>query len=157
MMSARLFQRVLWVGTSCVLLSGCGSGGAGAPALYAVTGTVTYKGQAVPGAKVMFLGDGKSPPAVGVTDDAGKFRLSSLAGAGAVAGRHSVAIIKNTDGDQPNVAMTMEEAALAAQNPPKPPPSGSLIPAKYSDSATSGLEYEVATSGSNHFDIELKD
>jgi hypothetical protein len=142
---------------ACLLLAGCGDGGPPKPELYRVTGTVTYKGHPVPGAKVMFLGDGKSPPSVGITDDAGNFTLSSLAGSGAVAGKHTVAIVKNTDAEPADTMMSMEEAAAAARNPPKRPAEGSLIPAKYGNAATSGLEFEVATSGSNHFEIELKD
>ncbi len=45
-------------------------------------------------------GDGKSPPAVGVTDDSGRFVLSSLSGTGAVTGKHQVAIVKNTPVDE---------------------------------------------------------
>jgi hypothetical protein len=140
-----------------LLWSGCGGDGPAPPKLYGVTGAVSYKGQPVPGAKVMFLGDGKSPPAVGVTDDAGKFSLSSLAGTGAVAGKHTVVIVKNTDAEPANVMMSMEEAALAAQNPPEPPKETSLIPAKYTNAATSGLEFEVQTSGDNEFKIDLTD
>jgi hypothetical protein len=159
-MTTQHFRRISWVAALIGLLaSGCGASGGGTPPpkLYPVTGSVKYKGQAVPGAKVMFLGDGKSPPAVGVTDDSGNFSLSSLAGAGAVGGTHIVAIVKNTGNEAPKVMMTMEEAAAAAQNPPKPAAESSLIPAKYTDGATSGLQYEVKASGDNHFDIELTD
>jgi hypothetical protein len=159
-MTARNFRKLWWTAAfSAILASGCGAGGGATPPpkLYQVTGTVKYKGQAVPGAKVMFLGDGTSPPAVGVTDDSGNFTLSSLAGTGAVAGRHVVAIVKNTASEAPKIMMTMEEAAAAAQNPPKPPTESSLIPSKYTDASTSGLEYEVKTSDDNHFDIELTD
>lgn len=140
------------------LLAGCGGKAKDAPKLYRVTGAVTYKGQPVPGAKVMFLGDGKSPPAVGVTDDSGKFSLTSLAGTGAVAGKHPVMILKNTDAAPEAPADTsMEGAAKAAQAKTVASKEASLIPAKYTNSATSGLEFEVKSSGSNDFPIELKD
>ncbi len=138
-------------------LVGCGGGAKDKPKLYRVTGAVTYKGQPVPGAKVMFLGDGKSPPAVGVTDDGGKFVLSSLAGTGAVAGKHPVMIIKNTDAaPEAPVDTSMEAAAKAAQTKTATAKEASLIPAKYANAATSGLEFEVKSSG-NDFTIELKD
>jgi hypothetical protein len=54
-----------------------------------------------------------------------------------------------------DMMMSMEEAAAAARNPR--PAEGSLIPAKDGNAATSGLEFEVAASGDNHFDIELTD
>jgi len=136
--------------------SGCG-GASDAPKLYRVTGVVSYKGQNVPGAKVMFLGDGTKPPAVGITNDEGKYSLSSLAGTGAVAGRHVVAVVKESEADPAEkINMSMEEAAAAAQKPDKPSKPMSLIPAKYSSPQTSGLEFEV-TSGTNEFPIELKD
>ena len=138
------------------LALGCG-GAADAPTLYRVTGVVTYKGQNVPGAKVMFMGDGTKPPAVGVTNEEGKYSLSSLAGTGAVAGRHVVAVIKESEADPAEkVNMSMEEAAAAAQKPEKSSKPTSLIPGKYADPQTSGLEFEV-TSGTNDFPIELKD
>lgn len=160
MTTTRQFRLAMWAAaTTGLLFTGCSGSGGGTPPpkLYPVTGTVKYKGQAVPGAKVMFLGDGTSPPAVGVTDEAGNFTLSSLAGTGAVGGRHVVAIVKNTGNDAPKIMMTMEEAAAAAQNPPTPPAESSLIPVKYTDGATSGLEFEVKTSGENHFIIDLTD
>lgn len=136
---------------------GCGGGAKDKPKLYRVTGAVTYKGQPVPGAKVMFLGDGKSPPAVGVTDDSGKFALSSLAGTGAVAGKHPVMIVKNTDAaPEAPVDTSMEAAAKAAQTKNVAPKEASLIPSKYANASTSGLEFEVKTSG-NDFTIDLKD
>jgi hypothetical protein len=139
-------------------LVGCGGRAKDAPKLYRVSGSVTYKGQPVPGAKVMFLGDGKSPPAVGVTDDSGKFALSSLAGSGAVAGKHPVMIVKNTDAAPDAPADTsMEGAAKAAQAKNSAPKEASLIPSKYANAATSGLEFEVKASGSNDFTIDLKD
>ncbi|MFO1002875.1 MAG: carboxypeptidase-like regulatory domain-containing protein [Planctomycetaceae bacterium] len=139
-----------------VFSSGCG-GASDAPTLYRVSGIVTYKGQNVPGAKVMFMGDGTKPPAVGITNEDGKYSLSSLAGTGAVAGRHVVAVIKESEPDPTEkVNMSMEEAAAAAQKPEKSSKPTSLIPAKYADPQTSGLEFEV-TSGTNDFPIDLKD
>ncbi|MBC7967926.1 MAG: carboxypeptidase regulatory-like domain-containing protein [Fuerstia sp.] len=140
----------------CCFAMGCG-GASDAPTLYRVTGTVTYNGEAVPGAKVMFLGDGTKPPAVGVTDSTGKYSLSSLAGTGAVAGKHIVAVVKMSEVDaSAKVNMSMEEAAAASQEPEKNTTATSLIPSKYSDAQTSGLEFEVK-SGSNDFPIDLKD
>ena len=158
MSASRHFRQTVCLAmASCLPLAGCGGDGPAPPELYGVTGTVTYKSQPVPGAKVMFMGDGKSPPAVGVTNASGEFELSSMAGTGAAAGKHAVVVVKNTEAKEPEAALTMEEAARAAQNPPEPPAVGSLIPAKYADAATSGLEYEVEPSGSNHFNIELTD
>ncbi len=149
-------QSLLVMMTAVLFASGCG-GASDAPTLYRVTGIVTYKGQNVPGAKVMFMGDGSKPPAVGITNEDGKYSLSSLAGTGAVAGRHAIAVIKESEPDpSEKVNMSMEEAAAAAQKPEKSSRPTSLIPAKYADPQTSGLEFEV-TSGTNDFPIELTD
>jgi len=141
------------------VIAGCSGGSSkGKPQLYRASGKLTYNGQPVPGAKVMFLGDGKAVPAVGVTDSEGNFTLSSLAGSGAAAGKHLVAISKNTDAEKPaNVNVSMEEAAKAAQNPPKESTEASLVPKKYTNAATSGLEFEVTPNGKNYFEIDLKD
>ncbi len=141
----------------CVWVSGCGGAAADAPKLYPVTGTVMYKGQPVPGAKVMFVGDGTKPPAVGTTDTAGHYSLSSMAGTGAVAGKHIVVVLKETEAAAPEkVNMSMEEAAEAAKKPADQGGTTSLIPKKYSNAQTSGLEFEVTT-GSNEFPIDLQD
>lgn len=158
-MPARRWSHLLFVSLFALLhIVGCGGGAQDAPKLYRVTGTVKYKGTAVPGAKVMFLGDGKSPPAVGVTNDSGQFSLSSLAGSGAVAGRHQVAIVKNTAAEEAApVNMSMEAAAEEAKKPKAKPTTTSLVPAKYSNGGTSGLEFEVKASGTNDFAIDLVD
>ena len=155
-MFVRTHSLIVLMVTALCFASGCG-GAADAPKLYRVTGVVTYKGQDVPGAKVMFMGDGTKPPAVGITNDDGKYSLSSLAGTGAVSGRHVVAVIKEAEADPAQkVNMTMEEAAAAAQAPEKSSKPTSLIPAKYADPQTSGLEFEVTT-GTNDFSIDLTD
>ena len=136
-------------------VAGCGGAVKGAPKLYRVSGTVTYKGQPVAGAKVMFMGDGTKAPAVGVTDDAGRYSLSSLAGSGAVEGKHVVAIMKESEPDPAaKVNMSMEEAAEAAKKPAKTGAGTSLIPAKYQKPETSGLEFVVKPE-SNTIPIEL--
>lgn len=142
---------------ACLLIAGCQGSAEDAPTLYGVTGSVKYKGQPVPGAKVMFLGDGSAPPAVGVTNSSGEFTLSSLAGTGAAAGKHAVVVVKNSEGSSATAALTMEEAAAAAQNPPSEGTETSLIPAKYASASTSDLSFEVSSTGSNHYDIELTD
>jgi hypothetical protein len=152
----QLVAMLMISGPICCCATGCSGRAKGAPTLYRVGGTVTYKGQAVPGAKVMFMGDGNSPPAVGVTDADGRYQLSSLSGTGAVAGKHAVVVLKETEPDPAaKVNMTMEEAAEAAKKPVKPQTATSIIPSKYASPQTSGLEFEVKA-GSNDIPIELK-
>jgi hypothetical protein len=148
-----------FLGVCAICLLGCSGGAKGGPKLVAVTGIVTYKGQPVPGARVMFLGDGSQVPSVGVTASDGKFTLASLTGAGAVPGTHLVAIQKEAEETSTATFLTMEEAVLEAQKPPPAPPKKptSLIPPKYAQAQTSGLQFEVKESGGNHFAIELTD
>ena len=73
----------LWV-FGCFVVLGCG---VSHPDTHEVTGEVTYNGQPVDGANVVFTLDG--PLASGVTDAAGKFTLRTFEdGDGAVAGTH---------------------------------------------------------------------
>jgi hypothetical protein len=81
-----------------------------------------------------------------------------LSGTGAVAGKHQVAIVKNTPVDEaPPANLSMEAAAAEAKKPAAKSTSTSLVPAKYTSSGTSGLEFEVKASGANDFAIDLTD
>ncbi len=73
-----------------VSVAGCGSSG---PALAPVTGIVTYKGQPLPDAKVVFLpAEGRS--STGVTDANGMYELKYVDETpGAEVGRHTVKIM----------------------------------------------------------------
>lgn len=126
------------------------------------TGTVLYQGRPLPGAQVAFLGDGKTPPALAVTAQDGTFSLTtSVDGDGAVPGTYQVTVSKmsGSKAAASNVKMSMDEAAAASskgltQETQEPT---SLIPAHYAAAATSGLSYEVKSSGENDFKIELTD
>jgi hypothetical protein len=147
---------LLW----CGCLIGCGGGSTGGPKLVPVTGVVTYKGQPVPGARVMFLGDGSKPPSIGVTGTDGKFSLASMTGAGAVPGTHMVAVEKEGAKTDAPIVQTMDEAMLDYQKQQQAPPAKvepSLIPTKYTNAQTSGLTFEVKESATNHFEIVLND
>lgn len=117
----------------CVLLAlgvvaGCGSTN---KPLARVTGTVSHRGQGIPGAAVMFAplaSESAVPgkPAIGITDAEGKFRLTTYApGDGAVIGQHRVQI--------------------ASENPDEPLAGEFVGPA----------EVEV-TRGDNVFDFQLQ-
>jgi hypothetical protein len=146
--------------------AGCGASGSPKPQTVKVTGKVTYKGQPVSGASVAFLGDGKIPPALGRTDAEGRFELTtSDSGDGAVPGTHQVTVSKNIPAKSTASSATgvasMEDMAKKAAERGGPPPDDagpmSLLPEKYGSAGTSGLSYEVKSSGTNDFTIELKD
>lgn len=153
------------------LMAGCSSGTKG-PKLAPADGTVTYMGNPLAGATVMFVPE-KGPVAIGITDMSGKFRLSTGTIRGAVIGNSKVSVTATEPGksDSGKDALskrpqTREEAdaymkkanemqaAMASGRPEDVLPK-SLIPEKYNKTDTSGLSYEIKASGTNHFEIAL--
>jgi hypothetical protein len=121
-----------------------------------VSGTVLYQGAPVSGATVVFEGETAARPGVGVTDQAGKFRLSSYSeGDGVPPGKYRVAITK-FEAPPPAQEDTSMEAAAARKPEPASAPK-SLLPKRYADSATSGLEETVAEGNTNDFTFDLTD
>lgn len=114
------------------------------PQAIPVTGTVTYKGQAVEGAQVMFTPEG-GRAAEGTTDAAGKFTLTTFKpGDGALAGTHRVTITK-----------IVTEKSADPGNPYGT--STNALPAKYGNPGQSPLSETVAAGGKNEFTFALTD
>lgn len=151
-------SRQLWLVMACIaaLSIGCSKAPAG-PKKVPAGGKVTYKNVPVEGATVSFLGDGKSAPAVAITDASGEFVLTTnQSGDGAVPGTHRVTVTKIIGQPVKSTgSMSMDDAAKAASNPP--PKQVSPIPEKYNSVDSSGLQYTVKEGDKNHFAIELKD
>jgi hypothetical protein len=134
-------------------MSGCGTN-SGALTLARVSGTVTYKGQPVKNATVVFLPDQQGVRlASGRTDDKGRFELmTEVPGDGVVLGKHRVSITAR----EPDPALTQEQQStllLSGQGVPQGKP---LIPVKYFNFETSGLAAEVK-SGANTSNFDLKE
>jgi hypothetical protein len=109
------------------------------PAVAPASGTVTWRGQPVAGASVVFMPKG-SRPASGTTDSEGHYQLSTFGQAdGATLGAHTVTITKRTP---------ISDAPYA--------PERSDIPEKYASLVTSGLKAEVTGAGPNQFDFALE-
>lgn len=111
-----------------------------------------YKGAALPGADVVFMPDGEGSPAIGRTDDQGKFTLKTSGRPGAVVGGHKVAVTairqKRKVSEAEAVGMTSEQIAANHE---------SLIPAKYNNTISSELTATVSEkAGENEFVFELK-
>jgi hypothetical protein len=125
-----------------------------------VTGKVVYNGQPVPGAKVAFLGDGNTLPALGITDKNGEFELTTRdPGDGAVPGKHVVTVSKSVPGKKSTAKTDTSMQAMAdrAKDTEAAPESLSLLPDHYAIASQSGLEFTVSESGKNDFKIELHD
>jgi hypothetical protein len=109
-----------------------------------VTGTVTVKGQPADQVEVTFLPK-NGRPATGVTDNQGRFELSTLKpGDGAVPGEHRV---------------TLGEYYPPGKPPPMPrgnEPLPSRFPTTYSDTVNSPLKATVERGAKNDFQFDIK-
>jgi hypothetical protein len=122
------------------------------------------KGKPVAGVAVSFVPEGSGESAVGVTDSAGEYKLTTrVKDDGAVKGRYSVTLAKY-DAQKQGVSDPGEMHAdydVSDQYPPgydeskaSSPISKNLLPMRYSDPTTSGYSAEV-TEKENIFDFDL--
>ena len=148
----RLHRTTLWIAAAiAAAVAGC-SGDSG---LIPVSGKVTYQGQAVPGATVLFMGDANTRPATAISDRDGSYSLMTLNAKGAQPGQYTVVVSKTEAPTEAGEPPSMEEAAKSANRPPPPPKK--LLPAKYGDAAKSPLKFEVKKGQANTFDLQLAD
>jgi len=128
------------------LSSLCGCGGAtDAPELAIVEGTVTWQGKPLADAGVAFTPD-SGPVAIGQTDDAGHFSLSTHGQPGAAVGTHQVTI---------QAFKPLPPGVVP--NPDNPPTPVSRIPPKYGELAKSGMDANVTPDAAeNNFVFDLK-
>jgi hypothetical protein len=99
-----------------VILLGAGCGDTGTAPTAKVSGVVTFNGQPVEGASVVFT-PAQGRPGTGVTDATGHFTISTFAaGDGAVPGEHTVAFA-----DSKPQPMPEGPPAEDAKPPEKPP------------------------------------
>ena len=156
----------LLAGATCLVWGGCS--GSDRPATVPVRGQVTFRGKPVVGATITFLCDGAPRPAVGTTDAAGAYQLTTFEpNNGAVVGTHVVTVKKYATGSNdgyPEIDPSMgpaamskalekaEQATLEAQRKArKAPPE---LPAKYGRRSTSDLRKQVVA-GENVINIDL--
>jgi len=127
------------LGWVMVSAGGCGSSATPIAGSVPVSGTVTFNGQPLEQGMVRFApeGIGKAQPATGQIKG-GKFTMMTTASSpGVVAGKYKVSILSNKPFTPPT---------LAPGTPPDPNAKfepESLIPLKYNDIKTSGLEADV--------------
>ena len=125
-----------------LLLAGCGGPDLDLPPLAAVTGAVTLDGRPLPRAMVQFVPDEsrgtKGPPAMGYSDEEGRYELKSAGEEGAMVGFHRVLV----------------EARAAPKDETDTMPA-LLTPQKYASESTSGLAFEVKAGEENEIDLSL--
>jgi hypothetical protein len=139
--------QLTWTLVLGCLVSGCGPS---RPATVPVKGTVTYNGEPVEGAAVVFFGTGRQ--ATGETNSEGIFSLQTYEpNDGAIPGEYTVTIAK--------VESAPESSGDPGREPPKvsATPPKSLIPKKYADPKDSELKETVTPGAPNEFTFELKD
>ncbi len=137
---------------ACVLSLGCG--GESGPELGPVSGTVTYNGQPVAGANLIFLSE-KGPQATATTDEQGKFTAKTKGSDGVTVGAFKVTVTKvEASGSEmsPEDMMKMGEAKKSSETKAK-----ALLPEKYSKVATTDLSFTIEAAGNADLKIELKD
>lgn len=162
----------LFVSTAVVLaVSGCGGGPSDRPAVYPASGKVLYNGSPVAGATVAFWGEGAPQAALGKTNDQGEFTLTTFdSGDGAVAGEHTITVIKADGSGNGSASGPIEYDAAsgdaseaydammkAAANPASDSADASLLPEKYAKQDTTTLRETVSPEGPNEFTLELTD
>lgn len=138
-----------WFMLTVVWLAGCGGG------LVPVAGTVTLDGGPVAGAKVTFIPAGPGIPATGTTDATGRYELRIGSGrTGVPRGRYGVTVSKlkvSTITEDEGRRVTAAAAAGAVET--EPTSEGlvqvieHVVPRRYADPATSGLEVDVKSAG----------
>jgi hypothetical protein len=146
-----------------VIASGCGD--SGAPKVVPVKGTVVFRGKPLANARVTFYAKGAPIPAVGDTNDAGEFELTTYAkGDGAVAGENkvTVSLLPSASGSS---ALPPDPTKIASGTAtlPKEMTIGtgnkkevSALPTLYSDSTNTPLAWTVNPEGSPDVKLELK-
>ena len=120
-------------------VAGCGSGVRPIDGSVPVSGTVTFNGQPLEQGMVRFAPEsgGKAQPATGQIKNGNFTMLTTASSPGVVVGKYKVSIISNKPFAPP---------ALKPGTPPDPKAKfepESLVPTKYNDIKTSGLEADV--------------
>jgi hypothetical protein len=149
-----------WIGClyCIVVLVGCSGGTdkakASRPKTALANGVVTYNGQPLDGALIVFVPEvNEGTSAAAVSNSQGKFTAMAFSPEqGAVPGKYTVTVSKMLEptAEQP------DEAGHDAP-PPKVVKPKSLIPIKYSQPKTSTLIVVVPAEGTESLKLELKD
>src|SRR5690242_19466954 len=79
---------LLFIASLMVIATGCDRG----PRLVPASGRVRYKNAVIPGADVVFVPEGDGQPAIGRTDEQGRFTLMTSGRPGAMMGGYKVSI-----------------------------------------------------------------
>jgi len=107
-----------------------------------VSGHVTVDGNRLGPGTVVFASVGGGKPATGSIDAGGSYSMNTSRELGLAPGKYKVAV-------------SIRELPQNVKRGDRPPPGKLLIPERYEQNTSSGLEYDVKP-GQNTIDIELK-
>jgi hypothetical protein len=154
-----------------VTLAGCGKGSSSDVKTEQVEGVVTLDGKPVPGATVTFspVDENQGAPATGVTDDSGRYALTTIAGgrtgkpgAGTAAGEYYVGVVKTeiagsgvTGTNDPNYGKNLGKYNPRARGSKTDSGVKYVVPEKYKVPKKSGIKVTVE-SGTNDIPIKLQ-
>ncbi len=132
-------------------LSPIGCGDSDRPPWASANGVITLEGEPLQNAMVVFAPEDGKRLATGKTNDDGEFELFTFApGDGAVIGKHQVSVVAR---EEPKSASS--DGGSMAGGPAAPKQTKAVIPQKYLDAGTSGLQAEVTDGGDNYFEFDL--
>jgi hypothetical protein len=141
--------RTFLFATVCIIVAGCSDGG---PKVARVVGTITYDGEPLSGATVVFSPDSGARMGNGGTDGQGRYDIGTYEiDDGAILGKHRVAIVKRGPRRLPPEG-TPGRGMLGGPSLAGLP----LIAEKYLQTETSGLTADVENRRKNVIDFELK-
>ena len=134
---------------------GCGPSG---PSTTGVSGTVTYRGEAVEGATVSFtpVSEG-GQSAVGTTDAAGHYELTTFErGDGALAGDYKVRVFKYDSAAKGPEEVVADEDYVPPSETDRPPPAPKhVLPEDYAYDSRTPLQFTVEPGSDSVFDITI--
>lgn len=153
-----LVKVVPWVSATMLtvtMIAGCGGGKVQTLPAAKVTGTVTYKGQPVEGAMVMFVSDEVPITPTGTTDAQGKFTLTTNEpGDGAPPAMYNVLVTKYPNIETPDTTADPLNPQ-PVEGTDTPTESKNELPDIYSSVLSTSLQAFVEDGKENHFDFDL--
>tara|TARA_R110002096_G_scaffold62300_8_gene154178 strand:+ start:55 stop:513 length:459 start_codon:yes stop_codon:yes gene_type:complete len=152
-MMKRIQKFQLIVVGALLFFAGCGSGTdewvEARETVYPASGVVTLDGQPVKGATVIFHSVRKSISAQGMTDEDGRYYVTTYEdNDGAVAGKHVVTVRKSEYVQKKTKHHTEEEPSYYKV-------ATEILPAEFATEKTSTLEVTVPESGADDLDFKF--
>ncbi|MCP4169602.1 MAG: carboxypeptidase regulatory-like domain-containing protein [Fuerstiella sp.] len=152
--------------TTTQLLVGCGGGTGGGQPVFPVSGTVTMFGKPLAKATVAFAPQADQATAIGTTDNAGNFKLSTYEHEdGAAEGSYKVVVSKTAavasaaaagDDEEEGAGHDSDDEAAGDHDSGEGETSTELVPQQYTNAVDTPFSADVKSSGENIFTFDIK-